>query len=170
VLIVSSVQTGSRRYATGLIVGRFDPPHLGHSYLIAEAARRCARLAVFVNSGPVDAVPGRLRARWLTELHPEVTVVEVVHELPTDFGDEELWQRWIELFRVNWPFERGPDVVCSSDRYVAELARRLGAEPIVIDAQRATVPVSATMIREDPAAHLDRLAPPVRAWVEAEWL
>jgi HTH-type transcriptional regulator, transcriptional repressor of NAD biosynthesis genes len=159
-----------RPYATGLIVGRFDPPHLGHSYLIAEAARRCDRLAVFVNSGRVDAVPGRLRAGWLAELHPDVTVVEVVHELPTDFGDEELWQRWIDLFRAHWPFDGGPAVVCSSDPYVAELARRLGAEPIVVDAERATVPVSATMIREDPAAHLDRLAPPVRAWVEAEWL
>jgi HTH-type transcriptional regulator, transcriptional repressor of NAD biosynthesis genes len=125
---------------------------------------------VFVNSGPVDAVPGRLRAGWLAELHPDVTVVEVVHELPTDFGSNELWQRWVDLFRARWPFERGPDVVCSSDHYVAELARRLGAEPIVIDAERATVPVSATMIREDPAAHLDRLAPPVRAWVEAQWL
>jgi HTH-type transcriptional regulator, transcriptional repressor of NAD biosynthesis genes len=170
VLIVSSVQTQCRRHATGLIVGRFDPPHLGHSYLIEEAARRCERLAVFVNSGPVDAVPGRLRAAWLGELHPDVTVVEVVHELPTDFGDEELWQRWIDLFRAHWPFDGGPDVVCSSDPYVAELAQRLGAAPIVIDAERATIPVSASMIREDPAAHLDRLAPPVRAWVEAEWL
>ena len=47
------------RAATGLIVGRFDPPHLGHSYLIdAGRVARCERLAVFVNSGPRDAVPG----------------------------------------------------------------------------------------------------------------
>jgi nicotinamide mononucleotide adenylyltransferase len=125
---------------------------------------------VFVNSGPRDAVPGARRAGWLAELHPDVTVIEVVHDLPTDFGDESLWQRWIELFRARWPFERGPDVVFSSDRYVGELARRLGAESDVVDADRVTVPVSATMIRENPAAHLDRLAPPVRAWVEANWL
>jgi HTH-type transcriptional regulator, transcriptional repressor of NAD biosynthesis genes len=157
-------------HATGLVVGRFDPPHLGHSYLIDQAADRCRQLAVFVNSGPRDAVPGALRARWLAELHPDVTVVEVVHDLPTDFGDETLWQRWIELFRANWPFEGGPEAVCSSDPYVAELARRLGAEPVVVDAERLAVPVSATMVREDPAAHLHRLAPPVRAWVEENWL
>ena len=97
-------------------------------------------------------------------------MVEVVHDLPTDFGDEELWQRWIELFRARWPYEHGPDVVFSSDPYVDELARRLGAEPVVVDADRVTVPVSATMVRENPAAHLDRLAPPVRAWVEENWL
>jgi HTH-type transcriptional regulator, transcriptional repressor of NAD biosynthesis genes len=159
-----------RRDSTGLIVGRFDPPHLGHSYLIEQAATRCAQLAVFVNSGPRDAVPGTLRAGWLADLHPGVTVVEVVHDLPTDFGDEALWQRWIDLFRAHWPFERRPDFVFSSDRYVAELARGLGAEPLVVDADRITIPVSATMVREDPAAHLHRLAPPVRAWVEENWV
>jgi HTH-type transcriptional repressor of NAD biosynthesis genes len=157
-------------YRSGLIVGRFDPPHLGHSYLIEEAARRCNRLVVFVNSGPADAVPGALRTRWLAELHADVTVVEVVHALPTDFGDEGLWQRWIDLFRAEWPLDEGPEVVFSSDPYVSELAERLGAEARVVDAERATVPISATMVRTDPAAHLDRLAPPVRAWVEAEWL
>ena len=64
----------------------------------------------------------------------------------------------------------GPDVVFSSDPYVDELARRFGAEAVVVDAERATVPISATQIREAPADHLDRLAPPVRAWVEANLL
>jgi len=155
---------------TGLIVGRFDPPHLGHSHLIEQAASRCRRLAVFVNSGAADRVPGHLRAGWLAELHPDVTVIEVAHELPTDFGDEDLWRRWTVLFESRWPFETGPDVVFSSDPYVAELAHRLGAEADVVDAERVTVPISATMVREEPAEHLHRLAPPVRAWVEANWL
>ena len=88
-------------------------------------------------------MPGHLRAGWLAELHPNVTVVEVVHELRTDFGDEVLWQQWIDLFRAHWPFDTGPDIVCSNDPYAAELARRLGAEAIVIDADRANVPISA---------------------------
>jgi HTH-type transcriptional repressor of NAD biosynthesis genes len=159
------------RAPTGLVVGRFDPPHLGHSFLIERAAERCDRLVVFVNSSPArDVAPGQLRAGWLAELHPDVDVVRVVHDLPTDFGDEALWLRWIELFRRHWPLATGPDVVCSSDPYVAELARRLGAEPVVVDAEREHVPISATMIRNDPAAHLAMLAPPVRAWVEANWL
>lgn len=159
------------RAPTGLVVGRFDPPHLGHSFLIERAAERCERLVVFVNSGAErDVAPGHLRARWLAELHPEVTVVQVVHDLTTDFGDEALWQRWIDLFRDRWPLEIGPDIVCSSDPYVAELARRLAAEPVVVDADRVNVPISATMIRADPGAHLAMLATPVRAWVEANWV
>lgn len=156
---------------SGLIVGRFDPPHRGHSYLIESAAARCGQLVVYVNSSVErDAVPGALRAGWLAELHPDATVVEVRHRLRTDFGDEELWQRWIELFRAHWPHDEGPHVVFSSDGYVDELARRLGAAAVVVDADRVAVPISATAIRTSPADHLHHLAPPVRAWVEANWL
>jgi HTH-type transcriptional repressor of NAD biosynthesis genes len=159
------------RYPTGLIVGRFDPPHLGHSYMIDWAARRCDRLVVFVNSSAErDTAPGGLRAQWLDELHPHVTVIEVRHGLRTDFDDEDLWRRWIELFTDHWPHGEGPHVVFSSDGYVVELASRFDAEHVVVDADRTTVPISATQIRERPSDHLDRLAPPVRVWVEANWL
>ena len=160
--------------ATGLIVGRFDPPHLGHSYMIDVAAQRCDRLVVFVNSSQVrDTAPGELRAAWLAELHPAVTVVEVRHRLGTDFDDEDLWAAWMALFEDRWPRDvvgDGPHVVFSSDEYVVELARRFDADHVVVDAERATVPISATQIRAHPADHLDRLAPPVRAWVESNWL
>jgi hypothetical protein len=60
--------------------------------------------------------------------------------------------------------------VFSSDPYADELARRLGATCVVVDAERETVPISATRIREQPGEHLDYLASAVRAWVEATWL
>lgn len=155
---------------TGLVVGRFDPPHAGHSYMIDWAVERTERLVVFVNSRHTDAVPGHLRAGWLAELHPAATVVEVRHDLDTDFGDEGLWASWMELFRAHWPLAAGPHAVFSSDPYVEGIARRFGAEAVVVDAERAAVPISASMVRASPAAHLERLAPPVRRWVEANWL
>jgi len=159
------------RYPTGLIVGRFDPPHLGHSFMIDWAAARCDRLVVFVNcSLDRDVVPGALRTGWLADLHHDVDVRAVWHRLRTDFDDEDLWRRWMSLFRTAWPEDDGPHAVFSSDPYVTELADRFGAEAVVVDLARATVPVSATMVREAPAAHLDRLAPTVREWVEANWL
>ncbi len=158
-------------HSTGLIVGRFDPPHLGHSFMIERAAERCDRLVVFVNSSTVrDSVAGELRAGWLAELHPEVDVREVRHRLATDFDDEELWAKWMDLFRHHWPHDEGPHAVFSSDPYVDELARRFEAEAVVVDADREAVPISATMVRTAPADHLDRLAPQVREWVETNWL
>lgn len=161
----------SNRQPTGLIVGRFDPPHLGHSYMIEWAAARCEQLVVFVNSSTErDAAPGDLRAVWLAELHPQVTVIEVRHRLGTDFDDEDLWRQWMALFHDHWPHDSGPHTVFSSDDYVVELAARFGADHVVVDADRTTVPISATQIREAPGDHLERLAPPVRAWVESTWL
>ena len=162
--------TPERLAPSGLIVGRFNPPHLGHSYMIEWAARRVDRLVVFVNTRNGELVPGELRAAWLAELHPNVVVVEVRHDLDTDFADEALWARWMALFQSRWPHEEGPHAIFSSDAYVGGIAARFGAVPVVVDADRVAVPISATQIREAPADHLDRLAPPVRAWVQANLL
>ena len=80
-----------RTHPTALIVGRFNPPHLGHSFMIDWAAERVERLVVFVNTRDGELVPGELRAGWLAELHPHVSVVEVRHDLDTNFDDEDLW-------------------------------------------------------------------------------
>jgi len=153
----------------GLIVGRFCPPHLGHSFMIDAAASQVDELVVMVNTRDGEPVPGELRAQWLAELHPDVSVVEVRHDLPTDFDDQELWERWMALFRSRWPLAGdGPDVVFSSEPYGDEIARRFGAEAVAVDPSRTAVPVSATLIRERPLEHLHFLAPPVRAWVEAQ--
>jgi nicotinamide mononucleotide adenylyltransferase len=139
--------------------------------MIEWAVGRCDRLVVYVNSSAArDVAPGHLRARWLADLHGDVDVREVRHDLRTDWNDEELWARWIALFRSQWPHDDGPHAVFSSDPYVAELADRLGATAVIVDADRSAVPISATQIREDPATHLDQLAPDVRAWVESSWL
>lgn len=167
--ILEPVSSGER-LPTGLVVGRFDPPHQGHSFMIDWAIERVDALVVYVNSRARDAAPGELRARWLAELHPAATVIEVRHDLDTDFDDEDLWARWMALFRSRWPLASGPDAVFSSDPYVDGIAERFGARPVVVDADRRTVPVSATMIRTDPAAHLDLLAPPVRDWVVSHWV
>lgn len=159
------------RYATGLIVGRFDPPHLGHSYMIERAIEQVERLVVYVNSSfSRDTVPGELRAQWLAEAHPTVEVRVVRHSLGTDWDDDDLWAKWIALFRSHWPHDTGPAAVFSSDSYVSGIAERLDAHPVTVDPERTAVPISATQIRDDPGAHLDRVHPSVRQWIESNWL
>ncbi|MCU1463282.1 MAG: hypothetical protein JWO37_3357 [Acidimicrobiales bacterium] len=154
--------------STGLVIGRFCPPHLGHSHLIASAAGQIDRLTVIVFSKDEEPVPGGLRAEWLRAMHPGVEVVNIHTDLVTNWDDEETWQRWIALIRTAVP--HGPDVVFTSEPYGSELARRLGAVEQLVDPDRATVPVSASMIRADPGRHLRHLAPKVRAWVGKTWV
>jgi nicotinamide mononucleotide adenylyltransferase len=135
--------------------------------LINAAAEQVDGLVVMVNTRDTEPVPGELRAQWLAGLHPNATVVEVRHDLATDFNDEELWAQWMALFRSHWPYAGGPHVVFSSERYGDEIARRFGATAIAVDPTRSVVPISATQIRERPLEYLDFLAPPVRAWMEA---
>ncbi|MEL6893878.1 MAG: hypothetical protein AAFP84_19965, partial [Actinomycetota bacterium] len=92
------------------------------------------------------------------------------HDLATDWDDEELWAKWIDLFRSHWPHADGPHAVFSSDVYVSGIAERLGAAPVLVDPDRSTVPISATEIREQPARHLDHVLPGVRRWIQANWL
>lgn len=139
--------------------------------MIDWANQRTDRLVVYVNSSFVrDTVPGELRAAWLAETHPTVEVRVVRHSLETDWNDEELWRRWIELFRSHWPYEAGPHAVFSSDDYVSGIADRLDAVAVSVDPERIVVPITATQIRDEPAAHLDKVAPPVRQWIESNWL
>jgi hypothetical protein len=136
--------------------------------LIEQAASAVDHLTVVVFSKDEEPVPGDLRADWLRSLHPEVEVVNLHTDLVTNWDDDETWQRWIALIRTAVP--AGPDVVFSSERYGQELARRLGAIDRVVDAERAAVPVSASLIRAEPGRYLRHLAPPVRAWVARSWI
>jgi HTH-type transcriptional repressor of NAD biosynthesis genes len=144
------------------------PPHLGHSFLIDRSSEHCEHLVVFVNTRRTEPIPGILRAQWLADLHPTAEVVQVAHDLETNFDDHDLWERWIQLFSTHWPLDEGPHALFSSELYGGELAHRLGAEHVPVDPDRSHVRISATEIRQDPLSHLDLLAPEVAAWVE-QW-
>jgi HTH-type transcriptional repressor of NAD biosynthesis genes len=152
----------------GLVIGRFHPPHRGHKHLIDTAAAQADRLTVIAFGRTDDEPSIELRGGWLAAIHPQphVRVVPLLRDRKTDFSDPVLWEEWMRDIRAAAePF--GPvDVVFSSEPYGSELARRLGAEEIVVDVERNTVPISGTIIRADPLGNVDFLEPVVRAWYE----
>lgn len=138
------------------------PPHRGHQYLIEHARSRVDVLTVIIFTKSYEAIPGRLRAEWLRQLFPRVCVLRVTEEHPTDFDDPAVWNLWLAAIRG--VYTEGPDYVFSSEAYGEELAQRLGAQHISVDPFRTQVPISATMIREQPFAYWDFIPPPVRAY------
>ncbi|MEO5376131.1 MAG: AAA family ATPase [Alphaproteobacteria bacterium] len=138
--------------ATGLIIGKFMPPHLGHRYLV-DFARRCVeRLTVLVGSLSSEPIPGALRLAWMQEMFPGVTVLHHTAENP-QYPEEHpaFWDIWRDSIRALVP--TGPDIVFASEDYGVTLAEVLGARFMPVDRERALVPVSATAIRQDPLAH-----------------
>lgn len=150
-----------KRFAHGLVLGKFYPPHAGHHHLVRTAQDRCERVTVLVCAASVESVPLADRVAWMREVHPDVTVVGAVDDTRMDLHDPAVWDAHMAVFTAAVP-ER-VDAVFTSESYGDELARRFGAEPVAVDPDRTVFPVSGTAVRADPAGYWDFLEPPVRA-------
>ena len=79
------------RFGHGLVIGKFLPPHRGHSLLIDTACSCCDRVTVIVCAKETDPIPGEQRASWIQEIHPQAQVI-----LIDDHYDPEDSQVWAE--------------------------------------------------------------------------
>ncbi len=148
---------------TGVVIGRFMPPHRGHQYLIDYSARMVQTLYVLVCTLSHEPIPGELRYRWMKELFPTCTVIHITEEIPEaqrgQPGASAIWADAVRRY-VPEPVNR----VFASEEYGRELSRELGAEFILVDHSRAAIPVSATIIREDPLNNWHYIPPVVRPY------
>lgn len=145
------------RFRTGLVIGKFYPPHLGHSYLIDVARAHVERLTIIVCDAAGQAIPGALRARWLREMHPDVEVLRIDDVYPPD--DSEIWARQT----VEW-LGAAPDAVFTSEGYGERYARLMSSTHVMVDRARDRIPISASQVRAGPLACWDYLGPGVRAY------
>ncbi|GIH26250.1 transcriptional regulator NadR [Acrocarpospora phusangensis] len=158
------------RFAHGLVIGKFYPPHAGHHHLIDTAAGQCALVTVVVAASTTERIPLASRTAWLREAHPQphVVIAPVVDDVEIDYDDPEIWAAHVEVFRHALELAHGAqgpaiDAVFSSEAYGPELARRFAAEHVAVDPERRRHPVSGTLAREDPVAAWPWLTPAVRA-------
>ncbi len=149
--------------STGMLLGKFMPPHCGHVYLADFARHYVSDLTVLVCSLKGDPIPGELRYQWMRELLPGSRVVHVTEDLPqTPEEHPEFWPIWRDVVKRHVP--GGIDFVFASEGYGHKLAEVLGARFIPCDPCRDSVPVSGTAVREDPLANWRFLPPCVRPY------
>jgi NadR type nicotinamide-nucleotide adenylyltransferase len=148
---------------TGMLLGKFLPPHLGHVYLGEFAGRYVDRLTIVVCSLAREPIPGELRHRWMRELFPFDNVVHLTDELPQEPAEHpDFWALWEASLQRVLPGR--PDYVFASEDYGAKLAEVLGGTFVPVDRARAAMPVSGTAIRADPLRHWDYLPRCVRPY------
>lgn len=148
---------------TGMILGKFMPPHLGHQYLVDFARNYVEHLTVLVCSLQSEPIPGDLRYRWMREMFPDVNVVHFTDENPQEPKDHpDFWQIWYDSIRRVLP--TGPDYVFASEDYGGKLAEILGATYIPVDKARSLVPISGTQVRQNPLANWHYIPPCVRPY------
>jgi NadR type nicotinamide-nucleotide adenylyltransferase len=156
----------------GVVIGKFLPPHAGHSHLIEAAAAASDQVLAIVCAREGDPIPAATRAQWLREIHPGVEVAVTPDDIPDHdprARAEEVSRAWAERTRLicTQRYGRGPQAVFTSEEYGPRYARYLGAEHVSVDAGRRRYPVSGTAVRADPYAAWQFLHParprPVRA-------
>ncbi len=153
---------------TGLILGKFYPPHKGHQYLVDFARKYpgITKLYVVVDRTPNETVPQALRVRWLQEMFPDVSVLplgDMNWQSPEDAPSvEAFWQQWRTSLKNAVPGKI--DYCFNSEQYGWRLAEELGARHIPVDRGRENFPISGTMVRDDPFAHWEYLPNEVRPY------
>ncbi|GAB4030380.1 AAA family ATPase [Spirosoma gilvum] len=150
---------------TGLVFGKFMPVHKGHLALIEFARRQCDQLIVSMTVTPDDVIPPELRLRWLTELLVPYPTIQVVAE-SDDFHDPALplWEAtklWAAFIKRRFPTV---SVFFSSEAYAIPLAHHSGLIHIAFDPPRQQVPISATLIRQQPTKYWDYIPDIVRPY------
>jgi NadR type nicotinamide-nucleotide adenylyltransferase len=148
---------------TGMLLGKFLPPHQGHVYLAEFAGRYADLLTVVVCTLGREPIPGELRYRWMRELLPFDHVVHLTDELPQAPEEHpDFWALWkASLERV---LPGRPDFVFASEDYGRKLAEVLGGRFVPVDRARAAVPVSGSAVRADPLGHWEYLPRCVRPY------
>jgi len=134
---------------SGMLLGKFMPPHIGHVYLANFAKNYVDELTIVVGSLKNEPLPGELRFQWMKTLFPDCNVVHLTDENP-QYPEEhpDFWQIWHDSLMSVLPCK--PDFVFCGEDYGAPLAQTLGAEFIPSNLGRSIIPTSATNIRENP--------------------
>lgn len=152
---------------TGLIIGKFYPPHLGHLALIERAARESDRLVVLVMATQIETIPLQRRVAWLTDATrhlTSVTILGVLDDAPVHYESEIAWvaHQEVTIAALRNAGIDAVDVVFSSENYGRELATRLSAEHVLDDPERRRVPMSGTAARENLAERWTQIVEPAR--------
>jgi len=139
-----------KKYDTGLFLGKFAPFHKGHQYVVETALAEVGELLVVIYDCPETTdIPLSVRAEWIRELYPRVTVVEG-WALPTGTGYTKAEKREHEDAIQDLLGEATVDAFYSSEPYGEHMSKALGAVDRRVDPDREVVPISGTAVRENP--------------------
>jgi HTH-type transcriptional regulator, transcriptional repressor of NAD biosynthesis genes len=155
------------KFRTGVVFGKFYPLTRGHQFLIETALSQSERLTICVSHRPSETIPVAVRGGWIRELYPTTKVVTLDDSLPY-FPEEcstphEFYRIW-ERVVIDACGQRPDACFTSEPAYDPYVSGYLRAAHVIVDADRATVPISATKVRTDPFACWEYLDPVVRSY------
>ena len=129
-------------------IGKFAPLHKGHQFLIETALKEMDKVIVVVYDTDVIDIPTEKRASWIKKLYPNVEI-KFAHNPPSQYGlDEKSVNIQMEYLTKILGDEK-PTHFYSSEEYGASVAKYMNLTDRRIDNERKTVPISATVVRNN---------------------
>lgn len=141
----------------GIVIGKFYPPHKGHSAMIDFAQTKVDQLTVIVCDRKDQTISGKLRAKWLKQLHPQTKVIIV-----KDICDDDNSKRWANYTLKFLGYK--PDYVITSENYGDPYAKYMGCQHILYDKARKITPICARYIRKNPLKYWDYYSEQVKTY------
>lgn len=147
----------TKKYKSGLILGRFMPLHRGHMTLMNSAANCCDNLKISVCSTPEDEIPGYLRYEWVKSYCKNnisfqgdcVIGFDKIDDnlIELKNNDAESLEKWRNIIKEKY---QDIDVIYSSTKYGFELAEKLNIKHEFIGRERENYFLSSEKIRNNP--------------------
>lgn len=141
----------------GLIIGRFDPIHLGHINIVKFGAEKCDILNILVcATSEEENFDSETRYNWVKELLKGYTNINIKlfsKIMPTsENSSNDVSKIWAEHIKSEYP---DVNIIISSENYGQYLADYMSndikkVEHLEYDFDRKLVPISSTKIMNDP--------------------
>lgn len=156
----------------GVVFGSFAPLHQGHLDLIMQAKKEndggCLVIVCGYDGDKGEPLmPHSKRYRYVREFFADDDLVAVYAINDTELQLDKYpngWTGWMKEFNIIW--DKAAEVSNGRTWYVGDPnyyddLEDMGEEAILVD-RKATNPICATMIRENPIKHWDKITFPFR--------
>lgn len=180
------------KYNNGLIVGKFYPFHQGHQLLLNTALNKCLHVDMMLLYKRDEEPNYLLRKQWIEELYQKQIYLEkclTLHIYEDNFTqkidqlknsvliekiskeakdlklseiDDQESQMWAQFTLEKLGYR--PNIVFTSETYGQRFCKFLKTNHYLVDLQRETIPISGTMIRNNPIKHWDYLSEPLKEY------
>ncbi|MDX1938820.1 MAG: AAA family ATPase [Flavihumibacter sp.] len=152
----------------GLVLGKFNPLHLGHIALIEFAQEKCNELIVLICASDKETTNGSTRLNWVKNCfkgNPKIRPILLNYleaEFPnTSVSSKEVSTIWASKLKTLFP---QIDIIFSSEIYGNYLAEILKCRHICFDIERKSFNISASEINSNIYKYWNFLPTPVRPY------
>lgn len=173
--MLNSYQKPLKGKKVGIVFGSFAPLHRGHLDLIMQAKKENDGGCIVIVCGydgdkGEPLMPHKMRYRYVREFFSDDDLVAVYAINENEIGIENYpngWNGWLKEFETI--YRKAVEIPTDTDRiwyvgdrnYHEDLNGKFNETAILVD-RLALTPISATMIRENPIKHWDKITYPFR--------